>query len=71
MRPTPFARAIAMMGLIAAAVRAYPFPGVAQQQALAGIGPYVSRGKGGKRPHRSVGTKAFQRAALKKRNRSH
>lgn len=31
--------------------------------------PATSRGKGkGKRPHRSVGTRAYQRAALKKRN---
>lgn len=31
--------------------------------------PAVSRGKGkGKRPYRSVGTRAYQRAALKRRN---
>jgi hypothetical protein len=53
----PFARTLAMVAALAAAA------------ALAEIGPYESRGKGGKRPHRSVGTKAFLRAAAKRRNK--
>lgn len=63
---TSFARAIAMMAAIAAATA---LPAGAQQRALAAIGPYESHGKGGKRPHRSVGTKAFQRAAAKRKAR--
>jgi hypothetical protein len=42
-----------MMALIAAATMAFPIPGIAQQQALAEIGPYQSRGKAG-RKSRSV-----------------
>lgn len=42
-KSTPFARARAMMAAIAAAMS---FAGSAQQQALAAIGPYESRGKG-------------------------
>lgn len=64
MRGAPFARAQALFALIAAAMNnpmaAFP---------LAGIPAYESHGKGGKRPHRSVGTKAYQRAALKRRNK--
>lgn len=71
MRPQAFSRARAMFALVSAAMLAHPMPGVAQQQALNAIGAYESRGKGGKRARRSVGTKAFQRAAAKKRNRSH
>ncbi len=55
-----------MAAMISAAMT---LPAGAQQSTLASIGPYESRGKGGKRPHRSVGTKAFQRAALKRRNK--
>lgn len=66
MRSAPFARARAMMAAIAAAMALAP---LVQQEALAAIGPYKSRGKGGKSPRRSVGTKAFQRAATKHRNR--
>lgn len=61
----PFARARAMMSALAA-IASLAF--TQQQAALAALGPYVSRGKGGKRPHRSVGTKACQRAACKARN---
>lgn len=61
----PFARARAL----AAALQLISGMALAQQQAaLAALPPYKSRGKGGKRPHRSVGTKACQRAALKARN---
>lgn len=67
-RSQPFARARAMFALVSAAMMANPIPGVGQQMALNAIGPYESRGKGGKHPHRRVGTKAFQRAALKRRN---
>jgi len=42
-RSKPFARAIQMMGLIAAAMS---LPVAMQQQAMAEIGPYESRGKG-------------------------
>lgn len=70
MRGSPFKRAVAMFAAIQAALAAFPMPGVNQQMALNAISPYQSRGHGGKRPRRSVGTKAFQRAALKKRNRS-
>lgn len=45
-RSKPFARAISMMGLISAAMAAFPMAGQAQQAALAEIGPYESRGKG-------------------------
>lgn len=60
----PFHRAAAMMALIAAAMRS-----AAPQAAMAAIGPYVSRGKGGKRPHRAnTGAACIKRAAIKKRN---
>lgn len=65
MKTPAFARAVAMMALVAKAMAL----SLGQRQgALAEIGPYVSRGKGGKRPFRRVGTKANQRAALKRRN---
>lgn len=63
MRSTPFHRALAMMAAIAGAMT---LDTLAQRKRLAALGPYESRGKGGKRPHRSVGTKAFQRAAAKR-----
>ena len=70
-RSMPFARLRATMALIAAAMQAHPLPGVAQQMALQqAASTYESHGKGGKRPHRSVGTKAFQRAAAKRRNKA-
>lgn len=54
-----------MFNLIAAAMAlAAPL----QREALAKIGPYESRGKGGKSPSRHVGTKAHKRAATKARN---
>jgi hypothetical protein len=69
MRGQVFDRARLMMAAIAAAMSANPTPGLAQKAALDAIGPYESRGKGGKRPHRSVGTKAYRRAAIKTRQR--
>lgn len=66
-RNTPFAAAIAMFSAIAAA-QSLP-AGHQRQSAMNDIGPYESRGKGGKRPHRSTGTKAFQRMAAKRRNK--
>jgi hypothetical protein len=60
-----FARARSMMSLIAAA---FSMPVHMQQAALAQITPYKSRGKGGKHPHRRVGTKAHARSAAKSRN---
>lgn len=61
----PFSRSLALFHAIAAAMQ---LPLGARDLALAQIPAYVSRGKGGKRPHRSVGTKAYQRAACKARN---
>lgn len=43
MQGNPFARANMMMAAIAAAMS---LSGSAQREAMAGIGPYVSRGKG-------------------------
>ncbi|MFL9943686.1 hypothetical protein [Paraburkholderia graminis] len=43
MQGNPFARATMMMAAIAAAMS---LSGSAQREAMAGIGPYVSRGKG-------------------------
>lgn len=61
----PFARARALM----AAIQLIAGMALPQQHAaLAALPAYESRGKGGKRPRRSVGTKAFQRAASKARN---
>lgn len=66
-RSQPFARAIAMMSLIAAAMN---MPIAMQQAALANIGPYESRGKGKGRG--AIGSKgghmAAVRAASKARN---
>jgi hypothetical protein len=60
----PFHRAATMMALIAAAMRS-----AAPQAALAAIGPYKSRGKGGKRAHCAhTGAACTKRAAIKKRN---
>jgi hypothetical protein len=60
----PFSRAIAMMALVSAAMAS-----AAPQAALANIGPYVSRGKGGKRPHRTGnGSAHIKRMATKARN---
>lgn len=63
----PFARATAMMGMIAAAMSLGNT--AMQQQAMAKIGPYESRGKGqGKSNQRPAGAgMAFKRAAMKKR----
>lgn len=68
-RSQPFARAIAMASMIAAAMAANPWPGLAQQAALSKIGDYESRGKGGKEPHRrGNGSIKVKRAARKARN---
>lgn len=68
-RSQPFSRLRATMALVAAAMVANPMAGVAQQMALQqAAGGYESRGKGGARARRSVGAKAFQRAAAKRRN---
>lgn len=67
-RSQPFARAHAMMALIAAAMSA---PASGQQALLAAIGPYESRGKGqGRSNRRPAGAhKAAHRAAMKLRNK--
>lgn len=65
----PFARALAMMSLVAAAMSAHAGNYGAQQAALGAIGPYKSRGKGGKRPHtKGNGSAKVRRAAVKARN---
>lgn len=65
-RNQPFARAIAMFNLIAAAMS-----GPNSQAALAGIGPYVSRGKGqGKNQASRYCAAMQQRAAVKAKNRA-
>jgi hypothetical protein len=64
-RSKPFARALAFMSALADALS---MPMAQQQLALATLGSYESRGKGGKRPHRKPGTKANQRQAAKARN---
>lgn len=69
-RSLPFARAKSAFSLVAAAM-ALP-SAAAQRIALAGIGPYTSRGKGeglvgNKRSHHRVAMD--KRAALKARNR--
>lgn len=67
MRSTPFARANAMMTLIAAAMS---LPVSMQQAKLAEIGPYVSRGKGrgGRQSSPHGAHMASVRAARKARN---
>lgn len=42
----------------------------ATRQALTELGPYVSRGKGGKSPTKPTGIAAARRAATKARNRA-
>lgn len=64
-KQTAFARASQMMALVSVAML---LPAMQQQAALARIGPYESRGKGGKQPGRHVGTKAHARVARKARN---
>ena len=62
-----FSRAKSMMSAIAA-VLAAGFNTAEQRAKLVALGQYESHGKGGKHPHRSVGTAAHKRAALKARN---
>lgn len=69
MNSNPFRRAASMMALVTAAMTAFPRPGVAQAAALNALDPYISRGKRKTRRHDRGGTKAFQRAAAKARNR--
>lgn len=64
-----FARARSMMAAIGALV-AQGLRGFELQHGIASMGPYKSRGKGGKRPHRSCGTAAHKRHAQKLRNRA-
>lgn len=70
-----FKRSLAMMTAIAAVMARAAGNFALQQSGVKELGPYKSRGKGGKTPSRHVGTKAHQRAALKarsvRRNRSH
>lgn len=65
----PFARAAQMFAVIAAAVQLYGVGTVALAQAvISDIPEYRSRGKGKARRHDNGGTRAFQRAATKRRN---
>lgn len=70
MRGRPFAAAITMMSAIAAVMVAAAGNFALQQSALAALGPYKGRGKGKTQHHDRGGTRAYQRAALKKRNRA-
>lgn len=64
----PFARAMAMMALVAAAMRLQG--STARDQALANIGTYESRGKGrGLRSPSRNKAAHVQRAAVKAKNR--
>lgn len=62
----PFERAQAVAAAVAFALSLTDT--AARQAALADTPAYKSRGKGGKRPHRHVGTAAAKRAAVKARN---
>jgi len=64
-----FARARSMMAAIGA-LMAQGLHGLKLQQGISSLGEYKSRGKGGKRPHRSCGTAAHKRHAQKLRNRA-
>jgi hypothetical protein len=64
-----FTRAPSMMAAIGALL-AQGLRGFELQQGISSIGAYKSRGKGGKRPHRSIGTAAHQRHARKLRNQA-
>jgi hypothetical protein len=68
-RSNPFARAIAMAASIASVMQATAGNYSTQQKELASLGPYVSRGKGGKKPAVSGnGSARVQRNATKRRN---
>lgn len=64
-----FHRASLMMAAIAAVMAQTAGSPLLQQQRLAELGPYESRGKGGKRAYRASGISAARRAAMKARNR--
>jgi hypothetical protein len=69
MNTNAFARARAMAAAISAMMAA-GMSGFELKQGIFGLGPYVSRGKGGKVARRPTGIAAARRAALKKRNRA-
>ena len=65
---TPF-RAAAMFAAALAAIHArFAADFVARQGALAKLGSYEGRGKGRARHHDRGGSRAYQRAATKRRN---
>ena len=65
---TPF-RAAQMMALaIAAVIRQFSDDTSARQAALTRLGRYSGRGKGRTRTHDRGGSRAYQRAAAKRRN---
>lgn len=63
---SPFMRATMMMAALSAAIAS----GMSQYAAAQSVGPYVSRGKRATARHDGGGTRAYQRAAMKKRNRA-
>lgn len=70
-RSQPFARALALaasIGAIMSQAAAGAMSQIDSKIALSGLGSYESNGKGGKHPHRRVGTKANKRASIKARN---
>lgn len=67
MNRNAFGRARAMFALIAAAMGLAP---LARQAALDKVGDYESHGKRKTKTHNRGGTKAFQRAAAKARNKA-
>ena len=66
-----FKRAAAMFAAISAITARFATDFAKQQAALAALGPYRSRGKGGKkRAARPTGIRAAKRAQIKVRNRT-
>lgn len=68
MKGGAFHRAITMMAAVSAIMQIHAADFAGQQAALGALGPYTSRGKGGKRAHRPTGIAAVRRAAGKRRN---
>lgn len=66
-KSSPFSRARSMMSAISA-ILSMGLGAMATQASISNLGAYESRGKGGKRPHRSTGTAAARRAASKRQN---
>jgi hypothetical protein len=66
MQRKPFHRALELFAALAMVLE---LPSAAARTAAyAELRPYESRGKGGKRPHRTTGIAGVRRAATKRRN---